>query len=132
MISAVTDHVWQSTLFALLAALATIGLRRHRASTRYWIWFTASLKFLIPFSLLVSLGGQFRFERASQVAQSRVVIAAVDFGQQLVTPTATALHGGGRGMNLVPIACFLWVCGMIAVVGRWYIRWRRIRAAVRN
>lgn len=57
MLAAVIDHVWQSTLVAVLAAGLALALRRHSASARYWLWFAASAKFLIPFSVLVALGG---------------------------------------------------------------------------
>src|SRR5262245_34380353 len=54
----IANHLWQSTLFAGLAWFLTRMLRRNRAQVRYSIWMLASLKFLIPFSLLVTLGSQ--------------------------------------------------------------------------
>ena len=51
------NHLWQSTVFAVLAAnLLTCALNRDRARVRYLVWLTASLKFLIPFSLLMFAG----------------------------------------------------------------------------
>src|SRR6516162_11313492 len=50
------NHLWQSTLFAAVAGLLTLALRKNRAQTRYWLWLAASVKFLIPFSLLVDVG----------------------------------------------------------------------------
>lgn len=50
------NHLWQSTLFAAAAGLLTLALRRNRAQTRHWLWLAASMKFLVPFSLLVDLG----------------------------------------------------------------------------
>ena len=50
------DHLWQSTLVAVAAGLFTLMLRQHHASARYWLWLAASMKFLVPFSLLVSIG----------------------------------------------------------------------------
>ena len=52
-LTAVGDHHWQSTLFAALALLAALALRRHRARVRYALLLTASLKFLVPFAALV-------------------------------------------------------------------------------
>ena len=54
---AMGNHLWQSTLFAVVAGLLTLMLRKNQARARYWIWMAASLKFLIPFSLLVGIGG---------------------------------------------------------------------------
>ena len=53
----IANHLWQSTLFAVVAWMITLILKNNRARTRYWIWFAVSIKFLIPFSLIVSLGG---------------------------------------------------------------------------
>lgn len=52
----VIDHLWQSTLFAMAAGLLTLAFRRNRARVRYALWFSASLKFLTPFSLVMWLG----------------------------------------------------------------------------
>jgi hypothetical protein len=49
-------HLWQSTLCFLVAWLLTLALKNNRASVRYWVWLAASVKFLVPFSLLVSAG----------------------------------------------------------------------------
>jgi len=59
MVAAFLNHVWQSTMFALLAGSLTVLLRRQRARVRYWIWFAASGKFLIPFSWLIAVGSHF-------------------------------------------------------------------------
>jgi len=40
MTGAITNHVWQSTLFAVAAGLLTLVFRRNRAQVRYWLWFT--------------------------------------------------------------------------------------------
>jgi hypothetical protein len=54
MMPAVLDHLWQSTLFALCAGLLTLAFRNNAASVRYWLWFSASVKFLVPFSLITA------------------------------------------------------------------------------
>jgi len=58
------NHLWQSTLFAAAAALLTLALRRNSAGVRYAIWLAASLKFLIPFSLLTDLGNRMSWKAA--------------------------------------------------------------------
>ena len=52
------DHLWQSTLFACAAALLVLVFRKNPASVRFKILLAASLKFLLPFPLLVLLGAQ--------------------------------------------------------------------------
>jgi hypothetical protein len=54
--SAVFDHLWQSTLFAAALGLLTLVFRRNGADVRYSLWFAASAKFLLPFSALIALG----------------------------------------------------------------------------
>ncbi len=39
------NHLWQSTLFAVLAGLLTLALRGNRARVRHAVWLAASLKF---------------------------------------------------------------------------------------
>jgi beta-lactamase regulating signal transducer with metallopeptidase domain len=55
-ISHAIDHIWQSTLFAIAVGLLTLGFRRNRARVRFALWFAASVKFLVPFSVIVWLG----------------------------------------------------------------------------
>ncbi len=56
MIGELTNHLWQSTLFAVAAGLLTVAFRGNKAQVRHWLWFSASMKFLLPFALLMSLG----------------------------------------------------------------------------
>jgi hypothetical protein len=56
---ALANHLWQSTVFAVAAWLVALLLRRNQAQVRYGLWLAASLKFLIPLSLLIELGGFF-------------------------------------------------------------------------
>ena len=56
MTAMLINHLWQSTVFAALAGLSVLALRQHGAHVRYWVWFAASVKFLVPFSALAALG----------------------------------------------------------------------------
>ena len=64
-LQSLANHLWQSTLFAAVAGLLNLALRQNRAQTRYSLWLAASVKFLIPFSLLVDLGGRFGWHTGS-------------------------------------------------------------------
>ncbi len=39
-------HLWPSTLFLGIVALLALLLRKNQARIRYWLWMTASVKFL--------------------------------------------------------------------------------------
>ena len=47
------DHLWQTSLFGVLALAAILVLKRAPARVRYVLWTAASLKFLIPSAALV-------------------------------------------------------------------------------
>lgn len=49
----IADHLWQATVFALLIFAATSALSRGPARFRHTLWLIASLKLLIPSTLLV-------------------------------------------------------------------------------
>src|SRR5580692_11639558 len=66
------DHLWQGTLFATAAGLLTLAFRSNRAKVRYWLWLSASLKFLIPFSLLIGIGNQLEWAPAAQKLATQV------------------------------------------------------------
>src|SRR5215813_13720547 len=78
-----TAHLWQSTLFAGLAALLALTFRRQRAGIRYWIWMTASLKFLIPFAVLIEVGTHIPWPAAASVARPHLTVPAPDVGRSL-------------------------------------------------
>src|ERR1700733_422101 len=73
------DHLWQSTLFAGIAGVLTLALRENGARVRHCIWVAASWKFLIPLSLLMTLGShvQWHTASASQYSAFNTVIEEV-------------------------------------------------------
>lgn len=124
MIAALSNHLWQSTAFGLAAALLAFVLRRNDARVRYGLWLAASVKFLIPFSLLVALGSHIEWRHA-------YAAAAVTFPLiEAVQPYAPIRHAVLRSPaipNLLPIFLIaLWFCGAVAVLLVWWLRWRRI------
>ncbi|HWK73917.1 MAG TPA: M56 family metallopeptidase [Povalibacter sp.] len=129
MMSALVNHLWQSTLFALAAWMLTLALRNNGARIRYWIWFAASVKFLLPFSLLVALGQQL-----GQIAQPSAVAAPeffVDVVQQFTQPMTSAsgfptYSSGGLALAV----SVLWALGCATLLLRWLILWMRVRAEV--
>src|SRR5258705_13733763 len=49
MTGMIGDHLWQSTVFALVAGVRALALNRNRAQVRYWLWVASSMKFIVPF-----------------------------------------------------------------------------------
>src|SRR5260370_23396143 len=73
-LSPVVNNLWQSSLFAAVAGLLVFSLRKHYAPARHWLWLAASVKFLIPFSLLTGIGAHLGWTRTPVIAVHRVSI----------------------------------------------------------
>ncbi len=127
----VLNHLWQSSLFALAGALFTLLLRRNSARTRYWLWFAASVKFLIPFSILVDAGSRIEWRTAPAIVQPAVTIPLnqVFMAPSLVLPTPESPRPKS---NYWPeILGAAWLSGSLIVLFSWARQWRKINAAVR-
>lgn len=85
-LSPIANHIWQSTLFAGAAGLLALALRKNSAAVRYWVWLAASLKFFVPFSLLVSIGRYFGLPAGSAITNPQWVSMMEDFGRPFSFP----------------------------------------------
>jgi hypothetical protein len=52
----VFQTIFGSQPFCYSCMVITLSLKKNRARIRYWVWFSVSIKLLIPFSLIVNLG----------------------------------------------------------------------------
>ncbi len=129
MIASIDNHLWQSTAFVLAAALLTFVLRRNRARVRYWVWLTASVKFLIPFSLLIGLGSLLPVK--TPPARRIVTFTAVQIAEPFSQPPAP-LAPTRHSRDWLPIAlAAVWACGFLFMATLRIRGWLRVRAAVR-
>jgi bla regulator protein blaR1 len=131
------NHLWQSTLFGAAAALITLALQKNSAHVRYSVWLAASLKFLLPFSLLTGLASRFAWHKAAALQQPVfVVVQRVSQPFSSVsTPQAPALAPSTFATlaTLWPILLLVaWFCGCATVLFVWWTRWRRVMLPVRN
>ena len=69
---AMANHLWQSTLFAVLVASLTLAFKKNQARIRHRLWLAASLKVLVPFSGSVKLGRRLASPRFSLSGRSRL------------------------------------------------------------
>ena len=129
---ALTNHLWQSTLFAVAAGLLTLALRRNSARVRHWLWLSASVKFLIPVSLLVALGNQLSWTKQAPPPQFSAVIEQIS--QPFAAPfaftlsPATSPESPSRALFLL---LAVWASGFAIVVISWGRRWALVRADLR-
>jgi beta-lactamase regulating signal transducer with metallopeptidase domain len=136
---ALGNHLWQSTLCLVVAGLLTWIFRQNHARTRFGIWLAASVKFLIPFSLLVNLGTHLARPRAPVRSEASFFFAMQEVSEPFTQPTVPVIHSVVHSttsphlIHLLP--AFLvatWFCGFVLVLVVWYARWRRISATVRQ
>lgn len=150
---AVLDHLWQSTLLALVAGLLILAFRKAPAGVRYGLWFAASLKFLVPFVALAALGRLLApaglspagaAPEAARIAQAVRPLAHFPFAHEAalrtpLAPSATALAAPLAARPPAPVAHLdlglillaAWTLGSTVVLIAWAMRWARVRQLVR-
>lgn len=127
------NHLWQSTIFAAAAGTLILALRRNHARTRFWIWWVVSVKFLIPFSLLVAAGTQLHSASRREPQPSPAPLLIME---QLTEPVASdsrpaVVPAVTPALDPVPILFLTaWAVGSGALLVRWGIRWSRARVKV--
>ncbi len=146
LLSYVLAHLWQSTFFALAAGLLTAAFRGNRAQVRYWLWLSASLKFLLPFALLLEVGTYFgscigsylqrwmpaAHQVASQIATPVVSWTVEEFSGPSVSAKLPQATAAASTIDWIPLALVaLWLGGFATVAFIRFRSWLRIREAVR-
>jgi bla regulator protein blaR1 len=131
------DHLWQSTIVAIVAALLTWIVRRNRAQVRYWIWFAALMKFLVPFAAFAFVG-----ERLSSWALPEsplppslpfaIQVASQPFSSGPVRTIAGGATSAGASGALSGALLAIWLFGLAVILVTWWVRWRRVAAMVRK
>jgi len=152
MTEALIDHLWQSTLFALAAAVLTWAFRKNGAHIRFQIWLAASVKFLIPFPLLIGLGQHLRWHAASndpvaaqwavlmdQVVQPAALWTGASQNGAYGTAVSAATHaaaGGGAPMlshgSVWTVLGVIWLGGFVTLLCRWAFQWGKYRAVAES
>jgi bla regulator protein BlaR1 len=138
MSSALVNHLWQSTAFAAIAWLLTLALLKYPARVRFSVWMLASIKFLIPFALLTSLGAH--WARPNPQHQVHVVFYTViqEFSQPFVAGHATAAGPAALGHSVdirssgFVLLATLWLCGCLVMVVRWTLQWMSARRVIND
>jgi bla regulator protein blaR1 len=131
------NHLWQSTAFAVMAGLMTLALRKNRAQTRYWLWLAASVKFLIPFSVLVEMGSHFGWHTARVITMTQSAFPAVI--EQVSQPFAATVPlvempaAQSSFDSWIPTIVYgVWAIGFVTLSTCWWLRWRSLRAMLRT
>src|SRR5262245_19690613 len=114
----IANHLWQSTLCVGVAALLALALRRNRASVRCWVWITASVKFLVPFSLLTGIGAHLEWPAAAPIDPRPVASVVQDFSYPFTVSdvpsaaTAALPRSPDVASSVLPLLlCAVWLGG---------------------
>ena len=119
------NHLWQSTAFTAIVAVAAWALRRNSARARYWLWLGASLKFLVPFSWIVSAGT--RVQLPSDTPSLRAVVVeqiSTYFAPVPVLPAQTPVNASH---DWTMVLGAVWLGGALILMVRRYRQWQMIR-----
>ena len=142
LIYSASSHLVQSTLFAGAAALLTLAFRANRAQVRFWLWLSASLKFLIPFALLSIAGSHIRaWAPASPLEGIGATVPTFSFAAESFRhssqDTAWGVDSatGARSIDrttLDQVMVGVWLAGVLCVALIRLRGWRRIRLLIRG
>jgi beta-lactamase regulating signal transducer with metallopeptidase domain len=131
------DHLWQSSVFAGGAGLLTLALHRNSASVRFWLWFAASVKFLVPFAALTALGGSLAAAIMPPLPEPTVT-AMQPWAQPFAAPTPILATPGFSAistpshLDMTLVLIGLWGIGFAAIAIRWAVRWSGMRKLLRD
>ena len=124
------NHLWQSTVFAAVIAIAVMGMQRNSARLRYWLWLAASVKFLVPFSLLVSMGGEVARPTAAPMLPALTVVRVSTYFAPAPTFSTVSLPATQPDWGVVLLT--IWAMGALLLLFRWYRRWHAIGNVARH
>ncbi len=139
--AALVNHLWQSTVVALLVWLLALALKNNHARTRYWLWMIASVKFLLPFSLLIAAGEALSPRIAPSVSRPAITAVMQQITQPFPQPSASLsdfYYDPGTSIqaphsNLLADALVaIWLCGFLIIAFSWTRRWWQIRRTLRS
>ncbi len=120
------NHLWQSAIFAGAVAFSCMMLRRNSPRLRYWMWLSASLKFLVPFSILVKTGARIQLPPDSPSLHAIAV-------QQISTYFAPVAVTATRAtVSWTQVFAAIWLLGIVFLIIRRVRQWHTIHSAVRR
>jgi GWxTD domain-containing protein len=104
----------------------TMAMGRNHARMRYALWLAASVKFVIPFSLLIAAGIAVDWPGRPTLPETEMGVSTI--AEFIATPTTT----GTAPSPLIPVwlAALVWLTGCLIVLALWFRAWRRARRIV--
>jgi bla regulator protein BlaR1 len=138
---ALANHLWQSTIFTAIVGLLTMLLRKHHARIRFSFWLAASIKFLVPFSLLVTLGGLLPKPQQAATSSRAPLYSAIEVAGQPFSVSSATTNGPAippesllqhLSAQLPFVLAGVWLLGAFVVFLIWVLRWRQVAAVLQR
>lgn len=126
-------HLLQSTLFVVAIALVVFALLGNSARIRYWAWFIASAKFLVPVALFTAVGNRIG-RRSLSIHIPRYDWFASGAVQGISTngdARVTVADVPESAYTTLLLLC-VWALGTMVVLFGWFALWRRITATLNS
>ncbi len=111
--------------------MAAVSLLRGNAPrVRYWFWLAASLKFLVPFSLLVSAGGRVVMPPDAPSLHATTVTRISNYFAPMEVAVRPA--PATTAIPWTTVLAAFWLAGALSVLLRWLWHWYAIRRTMRT
>jgi beta-lactamase regulating signal transducer with metallopeptidase domain len=130
MIGALLDHLWQSTLFCAAVWLITLTLRHNGAAIRHQLWMLASLKFLVPFSALYTVGVEAGLPSPVE-SQPTFLNVAMEAASPVMSPVITLRAATEDAATLAFAVVAAWIAGAAFLALRWLRGWHAANSLTR-
>jgi beta-lactamase regulating signal transducer with metallopeptidase domain len=144
------NHLWQATLFFVIAGAVSLVLRRGSARGRYVLWLAVSLKFALPSAAIALALSAAGVNVQSLVSESQHSTNTLNYIRPVVSPIVIPTsylpvdqleyptQPAGKPSKpsderLIPLAvCIVWLCGAVTFLSIWLKRRRQISRAIKN
>jgi bla regulator protein BlaR1 len=127
MVAFLLTHLWQSTLVLLGAWVLARACKRNAAAVRYWIWFVASVKFLVPLALLQQLGDRLGRSLPEPLPVDAALVESASAVFVPAVPRDLATSDAALS-QILAIAAAIWALGASLLLLRWFLQWCSVRA----
>ncbi len=136
MTGTLVTHLWQATWCGAVIWMLAFLLRRNRAEVRFWLWFSASLKLLIPFAVLTVVGGYLAETAPTQRVVARMAGPAapptLSRISQSLPEVATVVPGEEAPSWVGHLLAAIWVTGFTSIAVMRFRGWLRVKKALES
>jgi beta-lactamase regulating signal transducer with metallopeptidase domain len=116
--------------------LLTLSFGKNRAAVRHRLWLAASVKFLIPFSLLAGVGSYIQWQKDRVITPYRVsaIVGAISQPFTLSDPSLVPLNAAQTPQTswILVVLAGVWICGIAVSLAWWCIRLGQLLRTMRR